>query len=193
MYRSRTSHSLFDSATIPVTFQRDSRPIQLQIKPGPIVGELDSRYSKIIQVLQNEEGVESEAYLTSMLPKSSSTCHGPLRYGNKKAVRTNRSYTLLVIFYGSISKLEDVGNFFSQCSEYLQPPSKGERNVPYRNPQSLSGRDPNPPMTFELQDNISLSQVETLAQGVDPSAALEADGCLPETEPPSFIRTPLYR
>ena len=88
---------------------------------------------------------------------------------------------------------EETGEFFEQCSEFLQSPLHCDRNVPYRNPQSLSGKDPNPPMTFQLEAELSLSQIETMGQGPDPSSALETEDTLQETQAPSPIKSPLYK
>ena len=98
-----------------------------------------------------------------------------------------------LVLYGTMDAFEDVGEFFSQCSEYLQAPLHCDRNVPYRNPQSLSGREENPPMTFELQLELSTSEIETLTQRADPSSVLETAFLYPESDPPAAVRTPLYR
>ena len=86
-----------------------------------------------------------------------------------------------------------VGNFLSQCSVYLQVPGFCDRNVPYRNPQSLSGFEEDAPLTFEITERSCYSQVETLVQDADPSAVLESDELLAETAAPAAISTPLLR
>lgn len=48
-------------------------------------------------------------------------------------------------------------------------------------------------MTFDLQNNFTIEDFETLAQAADPSAALQREDSLPETEPPAAIRSLLYR
>ena len=88
---------------------------------------------------------------------------------------------------------EAVGEFFEQCSEFLQSPLHCDRNVPYRNPQSLFVKDQNPPMTFQLEAELCLSQIETMTQGPDPSAALETEDALGETQAPSPIKASLYK
>lgn len=88
---------------------------------------------------------------------------------------------------------EAIGEFFEQCSEFLQSPLRCDRNVPYRNPQSLSGKDPNAPMTLPLEAELCHSQIETMVQGADPSAALETEDTLRETQAPPPIKTCLYK
>lgn len=88
---------------------------------------------------------------------------------------------------------EATGQFFEQCSEFLQSPFLCDRNVPYRNPQSLSGKDQHAPMTFQLEDEHYDSQIETTEPGPDPAAALETEDALQETQAPSPITATLYR
>ena len=88
---------------------------------------------------------------------------------------------------------ESVGDFLSQCSEYLQPPLHCDRNVPYRNPQSLTGREKETQMTFELQGDLSSSQLEVMARIIDPSDVLETEDVIPETEAPAAVKSSLYR
>ena len=88
---------------------------------------------------------------------------------------------------------EAIAEFLEQCSEFLQSPLHCDRNLPYRNPQSLSANDHNPPMTFQLEADLCRSQIETIVQGPDPSAALETEDALQETQAPSPIKTSLYR
>ena len=88
---------------------------------------------------------------------------------------------------------ESIGDFLSQCSEYLQPPLRCDRNVPYYNPQSLTGSERYIQMTFELQGDLSSSQLEAMARVVDPSDALETEDLNPETEAPAAVKSALYR
>ena len=88
---------------------------------------------------------------------------------------------------------ETIGDFLSQCSEYLQPPMRCNRNVRYCNPQSLVGRDEEHQMTFELHGHLSLSEIETVAGGADPSAVLETEDSNPETEASAAVKSSLYR
>ena len=87
---------------------------------------------------------------------------------------------------------ESIGDFLIQCSEYLQPPLGCDRNVPYCNPQNLSEGDKDPQMTFQLQGNVSPSDVQAMVRGPDPSAALESEDLNPETEAPAAVKSSLY-
>lgn len=88
---------------------------------------------------------------------------------------------------------ETIGDFLSQSSEYLQPPVRCNRNVRYCNPQSLMGRDEDQQMTLELHGHLSLSEVETVAGGADPSAVLETEDSNPEAEASAAVKSFLYR
>ena len=109
-----------------------------------------------------------------------------------KAMRAQNT-TLSVIIYGQTGISEAVGDFLFRCSQYLQSPLRCDRNVPYRNPQSLSCNENNTSMTYQLQSQLPPTQVETLGQGADPSTALETDDSLPETEAPVEVKTLLYK
>ena len=104
-----------------------------------------------------------------------------------------KKFTLTAILYGTMNEFEDIGNFFSHCSEYLQAPLHCDRNVPYRNPQSLSGRDDNPQMTYDFHSRLSMTEIETLVQAADPSSVLETKSIFPETQAPAAVCTPLYK
>jgi len=119
--------------------------------------------------------------------------HARSKKAANQAVLSHTAISLSVIIYGTKETFEAVADFLSQCSNYLQAPFHCDRDVHYRNPQSLSGRDKNPPTTFQLQETLSASKIETMDKGADPSAALETEDCLPETVPPTVVKTSLYR
>ena len=144
----------------------------------------------MIRVLQAESKIDLQAYVTPAKAQGNSAHRQGPKSGQKKR---NKAFAMSLVLYGTMDTFEDVGDFFSQCSEYLQAPLHCDRNVPYRNPQSLSGREENPPMTFELQLELSSSDIETLTQKVDPSSVLETALLCPESDPPAAVRTPLYR
>lgn len=144
-------------------------------------------------MLRDEDIIKLQAY--AVVRESLSQKHRHSR-SNEKAYQAKLSQTatsLSVIVYGTMDIFEDVGDFLSQCSKYLQAPLYCDRDVPYRNPQSLAGRDENPPTTFHLQESFSVSKVETINKEGDPSAALETEDNLPETEAPPVVQTSLYR
>lgn len=170
----------------PVIFTSDRGSLQLQTSAGRVVGKLEPRHSKILQVLRDDDDVELQAYVVSPLPQE------PPRGQAKKSFKKLMP-ALSVILYGPMKVFEAIAEFLEQCSEFLQSPLHCDRNLPYRNPQSLSAKDHNPPMTFQLEADLCHSQIETIVQGPDPSAALETEDALQETEAPSSIRSSLYR
>ena len=166
--------------------------MQLQTSAGHIVGRLEPRHSKILQVLRNDEDVELQAYV---VPTHSQEQSRDLVKKSLKELTPSRTrpVSLSVILYGPMQLFDEIGEFLERCSEFLQAPLHCDRNLPYRNPQSLSGKDPNPPMTFQLEADLCPSQIETMVQGPDPSSALETEDSLQETQAPSPVRTSLYK
>ena len=159
-----------------------------------MVGRLDARYSKILRVLKDEQSLVLQLFLVT----ASSQAHRRRRariqdQDQAKLQSKDYSTTLSVNIYGSMVVFETIGEFLSACSENLQPPLNCNWDLPYRNPQSLSGRDDNPPTTFQLESQRLSSHIEELGCCADPSASLESQNALPETEAPAPIKTKLYR
>ena len=157
-----------------------------------MVGELNPHYSKLIRVLQDGESVELQALFVPSLSRNPIPVQ-PRGRGQKAEKLQAKLATLSLILYGSMEMFGSIGDFLSQCSEYLQPPLYCDRNVPYYNPQSLTGSEKETQMTFELQGDLSSSQVEAMARIVDPSDALETEDLNPETEAPAAVKSSLYR
>ena len=176
----------------PIILIPDRETLQLQTSAGHIVGKLEPRQSKILQVLRNDEDVRLQAYV---VPTHSQEPPRDLVKKSFKGLTPSRTRPvfLSVILYGPMQLFDAIGEFLERCSEFLQSPLHCDRNLPYRNPQSLSGKDHNPPMTFQLEADSCHSQIETAVQGPDPSSALETEDSLQETQAPSSIRTSLYR
>ncbi|KAL6714141.1 hypothetical protein ACLMJK_008635 [Lecanora helva] len=179
----------------PILLDSQLGGMKLHNQAGAFIGKLDSRISKIVEVMRSETHIEVQAYLavqSAPHQNADHVRHRRLEKRGKVPSYTAKDSRLSVIFYGPMDKFEAVGGFFSECSEFLQAPIHCDRNVPYRNPQSLSGRDQNPPMTSDLQTELALHEVEALAQAVDPCAMLETKYSFPEVGPPATIRTRLY-
>lgn len=97
---------------------------------------------------------------------------------------------LSVIVYGPMELFDDIGKFFDEYQLYLQDPYGCDRNMRYRNPHRISGRDPVAPMTFELR-SLAFSHEETVSP-CDILAGFESDEILPESESPPALKTVLY-
>ena len=142
--------------------------------------------------MRNDEDVELQAYIVST--HSQEPLRDPVKKSFKELTASRaRPVSLSVILYGPMQLFDEIGEFLERCSEFLQSPLHCDRNLPYRNPQSLSGKDHNPPMTFQLESDLYPPQVETMVQGPDPSSALETEDSLQETQAPSSVRTSLYK
>ena len=175
---------------ITVSLEPWYETIKVRTGTGLTLGTLNAYYSKMLLVLRGNQEIELQSYVN--IPRNPE--HGRFKGHHRETTRKSPDYaTLAVIIYGHTKLLDVVGDFLFQCSEYLQLPLHCDRNVPYRNPQSFSGRDENPRMTYQLQAEPSILQIETLAQAEDCSDSLESDCIFPEAEPPAAIRTTLYR
>ena len=179
-----------DTQLIPICFGEE--PDTLQTPHGAVVGRINPYYSKLIRVLREANTVETQAYLVVSPPKRGGHSRPKSKSKQRKHPAAEHA-TLSVILYGSMEIFEAVGNFLSVSSEFLQLPLHCDRDVPYRNPQSLTGRDENPVTTFHLPEIRSTFATETIAQTADPSAVLENENIFSETEAPAAVKTPLYR
>ena len=179
-----------DTQLIPICFGKE--PETLQTPHGAVIGRINPYYSKLIRVLRESNTVQTQAYLV-VLPPQRGVRSRPKTKSKQRKQPAAEHATLSVILYGSMEIFEAVGNFLSVSSEFLQLPLHCDRDVPYRNPQSLTGRDENPMTTYQLQERCSSFATETIAQTTDPSAALENENTFPETEAPAAVKTMLYR
>ena len=179
-----------DSQFIPICFGKE--PETLQTPHGAVVGRINPYYSKLIRVLREGDTVQAQAYLVVLPPQRGGHSRPKPRNKQRKQPAAEPA-TLSVILYGSMDIFEAVGNFLSGRSEFLQLPLHCDRDVPYRNPQNLTGRDENPITTFQIPEVCSEFATETIAQTADPSAALENENTFPETEAPAAVKTLLYR
>ncbi|OCL02270.1 hypothetical protein AOQ84DRAFT_382836 [Glonium stellatum] len=136
---------------------------------------------------------EKDLYLRfscSTAPDSSILCNKSR--STKRAKHSSKISTYLsVIVYGPGELFDDVGKFLDSNELYLQDPYGCDRNVRYRNPHRISGRDPIVPMTFGLRP-LAFSHGETL-NPCDILADFESDETLPESESPPALKTALHQ
>lgn len=186
------SNALSEHATYtPVSFKSKSKSLHLELDTGLVFGKLDPHYSQVLGVLRGQPAIEMQTYVVHSvsLNRSQGRAKKPSR---TRTVSQTKCVTLSVVLYGTMDVFEAVGEFLLQCSGFLQYPLRCDRNVPYCNPQSLSGTDEDPPMTFQFLSELPYTRVETTTQGADPSAPLETEDSLLESETPAAIQTPLY-
>ena len=176
------------SGVLKLTLNQSSDTVTAHDDPSVIIGRLDARCTKILRVLQ-ESGLVLQAFVKRQ-NLSDARRSSTARNGNSP---NPSNVKLSVNLYGPMRIFDQVGDFLLKCSEYLQAPTDCDRNVYYRNPQSLAGVDQNPPKTLELSSRDLLSQIETISQGTDPSAVLETRDILKESEAPAILQSDLYR
>lgn len=168
--------------------------MQLELTTGSVIGRLDARYSKILRILKDEQSLVLQLFLVTASSRARRRRRARMQDQDRgKGQPKDYSISLSVNIYGSMVVFETLGEFLAAASENLQPPLNCNMDLPYRNPQSLSGRDDNPPTTFQLESQRFSSHIEELGFCADPSASLESHNSLPETEAPAPIRTKLYR
>ena len=168
--------------------------MQLELTTGSVIGRLDARYSKIIRILKDEQCLVLQLFLVTASSQARRPRRARIRDQDQaKGQPKDYSITLSVNIYGSMVVFETLCEFLAACSVNLQPPLNCNWDLSYRNPQSLSGRDDNSPTTFQLESQRFSAHIEELGFRADPSASLESQNPLPETEAPAHIRTKLYR
>ena len=179
-----------------IFFKADQDDVQVRTEADKVIGRLDPRFSRIVRVLDAEPCVELEAnVIQSPIKRSSGAVYHRSKQRQEDLTKSKaRSFSCSVILYGTMDRFEDIGDFLSQCSEYLQSPLGCNRNVPYKNPQSICGREEVPSTTHQLEAQRSFpAEIEVLTRSADPSSALETENSFPETEASAAIRTSLYR
>ncbi|KAL8919004.1 MAG: hypothetical protein Q9172_005181 [Xanthocarpia lactea] len=178
-----------DDHIIDATINTLPNQIYVQDKYSTRYNILDDILSKVVRVLANDPDIVLQAFIERLPSKEQPRA----RSKQKSTQSTSYSLSLSVILYGSPLLSERLGDFLNQSSIFMQRPLHADRNVPYRNPQSLSGQDEDAPFTMDLKDHTSSSELEVLIQSADLAVALETNATLPETEAPACIQTVLYR
>lgn len=102
------------------------------------------------------------------------------------------STSLSIVIYGPLGEFDYVGDVLDTHELYLQDPTGCSRNVRYRNPHRISGKDPDAPMTIEQQMELSTSRCEILEQSTSYLSDLESHMDLPLTGGPGILNTQLY-
>ena len=151
-------------------------------------GTLNNHYAKLFQVLSKDPRIELQPYLEYHDSRQSRSMSK-----GKRGQHPQQTATLSCNIYGSMDVYDDLGDFLIRCSSFLQPPVNCDRDVEYRNPQSLSGMDPDPPRTRHPSLESQSFCAEAVDQASDPSSLLETDDVISEREQPSIITTTLYR
>ena len=152
------------------------------------VGAVEENTLSMLSALLTEPDLHLQLSCTTT-PDLSIQCN--TGKNTKRTKHSSKVSTYLsVIVYGPMELFDDIGRFFSEYQLYLQDPYGCDRNVRYRNPHRISGRDPVAPMTFELR-SLAFSHEEAVSP-CDILAGFESDEILPESESPPALKTVLY-
>lgn len=160
-----------------------TQPLQLLAAQDDLIGSLDIVHSKLLGILNQEPRLKLQTFITASPSKKTSS----------KIKSQINAAELSAILYGPSDIFDSIGEFLSRCQKYLQPPLHCDYNVPYRNPQNLAGREWVSAKAYQQQNENNDLQCETLEQDSDPSAILENERMLTETNASAAVRTTLYR
>jgi len=151
--------------------------------PHTVVGRLHQKDAKLMQTLQEHGGLSLQL-------------HCSRRHASKRA---DLSLRLSVIIYGHDKLAGELSSFlensepFLQRELFLQDPVGCDRNVRYRNAQSLWAQDST---LIKMTQELFLNDrpiVQAVAKQADLLADLESPYDLPEAATPSLLKTKLYR
>jgi len=147
-------------------------------------------YSKILSELDSLEEITMQMYCYSKLEAARQTSSMPNKRRNTKM---SRVWRLNVIIYGTVALEDMIGQHLSKNRVHLQDPVHCARDVLYRNPHMILYEDRL--VTTEAFKSLPESvETEQLSVGPDLLAQLmKEQNPLPATEPPSIIKTSLYR
>jgi hypothetical protein len=146
-----------------------------------LVGQVDKTTGEILSRLAADDELQLQLTLSTSSVATESSA---------KPVATPLRF-LGITIYGPRSRLNDVGDFISQCRCYLEDPFACDRNVPYMNPQCLVTLHRRPQMTFDLPQ----AQLQTITGFTQTSADVlkdfETTDCFEEAANPPALKTTL--
>jgi hypothetical protein len=109
----------------------------------------------------------------------------------KKLLKDSLQY-LGVTIYGPRRRFSDVGDFMTQAGCYLDDPVGCDRNVPYMNPQCLFSLHEQPPMTFDLLQQLQQPEVDNFSRAsLDILSGFETTDDFELSANPTALRTEL--
>ncbi|KAK2755706.1 alpha-1,6-mannosyltransferase [Arachnomyces sp. PD_36] len=173
---------LFDTEVqIPVILMNVSTNTLISKIDKGVVGSLSDRDWTILSSISQEPNVHLQ--LIASVNNAA--------IGNGKATTAFHPAYLSAIIYGPFDMFDDIGECLSDNGIYLQDPSDCDRNVRYRNPQRLSGLDPDAPMTFDFLGFHA--SPETVSTPIDVLQGFESNQDILEEEVPKALQTRLYK
>ena len=155
------------------------------------VAKLSQNTSKILKTMQEHAKVIYEFYIRSSITENRSMITQTKRI--KKVPGPQKSQKLLVIIYGPFDLAERVGEWLSSLHMFLQEPELCEKDVPYKNPHSLTFDDDERITTFHLAQNKSAARTMEVQKNVDLFADLYNDYPFEEAQQPPAISTSLHK
>jgi SWI/SNF-related matrix-associated actin-dependent regulator of chromatin subfamily A3 len=163
------------------TFQL-SNDGNLIINGSSAAAQLNPRDEKLFRALAEETSIELQISIADSFGASFDINTGFV-------ASSTISVPLSIIVYGPMEIYDDIGDFFQDCDLYLQDPIECDRDVPYRNPHRLSGRDRDVPMTSVFGREV----VDVLSEQPDNFETLFTSIDLPEMDTPQMLETSLLQ
>lgn len=174
------------NTTLPSLIWAGGRTVQVA-NTGQYFGMLPIHVSKVMTTLSESIGVTYQLHLQLGRASAGASLAKPRMNAYSGLAQVS------VIVYGPTDEAIEVGEWLDACNLFLQEPERCARNVPYRNPQSLSFNDPEIMMTSELENKRNLADISEDCQPLDFMTELDNDDLLEEAEQPDIIATPLHR
>ncbi|KAI9640654.1 hypothetical protein NHQ30_010958 [Ciborinia camelliae] len=178
------------SNTIPVKFHSPGH-LSSMLDLDSIIFDIPySLSANILVELENETTIETQLYCHS---KDQLRHEGNLRQRGRHRI-SSRSWFLNIIIFGPNRMMEEIGEYLSNKTMYLQDPIGCERCVPYRNPHAVTWGPDDIVMADSFNSTVGNLEIEELRLGPDLLAQLMKDEIpLEETEAPGIVKTALFR
>ena len=152
--------------------------------------ELSERTMRILQTISRETTAIYQFWL-----KPPTISVQPISNHSKMAVKSAAGAskpTFAVIIYGQLSSAEAVGSWLSDLHMFLQEPENCNKDVPYKNPHTLSFDDELHITTFALANTKLGPNEAAVMSDTTVYTELYSDVTFAEAHQPEAIRTPLH-
>ena len=171
------------SLALPVSLS--NKRVVSTSQPQHRIGHLEERIATVLNKLNEQDGIILQCLCRL---QRGAMFQGAIKKGKAKKQLTELS----VILYGPMTIFDAVGDFLQRCELHLEDPIGCDRNVRYRNPQSLWGLDENEVRMTQDLTSMPTPELETFQNPVDLLADLEYEDELPEADQPTALKTNMY-
>lgn len=186
-------HIPVDSGALPkdkhnVSFSESTNTLHSEARYGLLFDIQCPKATRILADLQDVGEVSTDLFCYKKPEPDAWT-----DFGKRHKARLPHLWFLDIILFGPSGLEEVIGNYLSGIKMYLQDPVGCSRHVLYRNPHIIPPESGDVVMadSFDTTTNLEIERLEAVP---DLLAQLMQDEIpLAETEPPSSVKTPLFR